>query len=33
MDVYYPDDDSREHESQGTDIIGALEEWVDGLFG
>ena len=33
MDVYYPDDECREHETQGEDIIGALEEWVDSLFG
>ena len=33
MDVYYPDDECREHETQGEDIIGALEEWVDRLFG
>ena len=33
MDVYYPDDKYREHEKQGEDIIGALEEWVDSLFG
>lgn len=33
MDVYYPDDECREHETQGEDIIGALEEWVDCLFG
>ena len=32
MDVYYPDDEWREHESQGEDIIGALEEWVSSLF-
>lgn len=33
MDVYYPDEEYREHETQGEDIIGALEEWVDSLFG
>ena len=33
MDIYYPDDKCREHETQGEDIIKALEEWVDGLFG
>lgn len=33
MDVYYPYDECREHETQGEDIIGALEEWVDSLFG
>lgn len=33
MDIYYPDDECREHESQGEDIISALEEWVNGLFG
>lgn len=33
MDVYYPDDEYRNHETQGVDIIEALDEWVDGLFG
>lgn len=32
MDIYYPDDECREHETQGEDIIAALEEWVDNLF-
>lgn len=32
MDIYYPDDECREHETQGVDIIKALEEWVDALF-
>ena len=32
MDVYYPFDTSRSYETQGVDIIGALEEWVDNLF-
>lgn len=32
MDVYYPDDECREHETQGENIIEALEEWVDYLF-
>ena len=32
MDVYYPDDEYREHETQGVNIIGALEDWVNKLF-
>ena len=32
MDVYYPDDDYREHETQGESIIESLEAWVDDLF-
>ena len=32
MDVYYPDDEDRDHETQGEDIIGALEDWVNRLF-
>lgn len=32
MEIYYPDDEYRDHETQGKDIIGALEEWVNGLF-
>ena len=32
MDVYYPDDECREHETQSEDIIKALEEWVNCLF-
>jgi hypothetical protein len=32
MDVYYPDDEDRYHETQGEDIIGALDDWVNRLF-
>lgn len=32
MDHYYSDDDNRNHETQGENIIDALDEWVDSLF-
>ena len=32
MDVYYPDDENRDHETQGEDIIGALDDWINRLF-